>query len=136
MFLGCITQDMATILSSNVVAYLPKDVYLAKGSAVALYFGDRLSVDLIVHRFPALRDLRQGSTVKGYPDKIADCIGIAFFCRYPYLRLDADIIAMKSTFFYDQSKTDFTHGISSLRLLTNFLSAVHNSDSISFATAI
>lgn len=46
MFLRCITQDMATILNSNVVAYLPKGVYLAGGSAVALYFNHRLSVDL------------------------------------------------------------------------------------------
>ena len=46
MFLRCITQDMATILNSNIVAYLPKGVYLAGGSAVALYFNHRLSVDL------------------------------------------------------------------------------------------
>ena len=46
MFLRCITQDMAAILNSNVIAYLPKHVYLAGGSAVALYFGHRLSVDL------------------------------------------------------------------------------------------
>ena len=46
MFLRCITQDMATILTGNVVAYLPKGVYLAGGSAVALYFSHRLSVDL------------------------------------------------------------------------------------------
>ena len=36
---------MAAILNSDVVAYLPKDVYLANGTAVALYFGHRLSVD-------------------------------------------------------------------------------------------
>ena len=35
MFLRCITQDMAAILNSNVIAYLPKHVYLAGGSAVA-----------------------------------------------------------------------------------------------------
>lgn len=46
MFLRCITEDMAAILSSKVVGYLPKDVYLAGGTAVALYFGHRLSVDL------------------------------------------------------------------------------------------
>ena len=46
MFLRCITQDMAAILNSDVVAYLPRDVYLAGGTAVALYFGHRLSVDL------------------------------------------------------------------------------------------
>ena len=46
MFLRCITQDMAAILNSDVIAYLPKNVYLAGGSAVALYFGHRLSVDL------------------------------------------------------------------------------------------
>jgi len=46
MFLRCITQDMAAILNSDVISYLPKDVYLAGGSAVALYFGHRLSVDL------------------------------------------------------------------------------------------
>ncbi|MEA3417348.1 MAG: nucleotidyl transferase AbiEii/AbiGii toxin family protein [Thermodesulfobacteriota bacterium] len=46
MFLRCITQDMAAILNSNIITYLPKHVYLAGGSAVALYFGHRLSVDL------------------------------------------------------------------------------------------
>jgi len=37
---------MAAILNSDVIAYLPKKVYLAGGSAVALYFGHRLSVDI------------------------------------------------------------------------------------------
>lgn len=46
MFLKCITEDMAAILGSNVVACLPKGVYLAGGSAVALYFNHRLSDDL------------------------------------------------------------------------------------------
>jgi predicted nucleotidyltransferase component of viral defense system len=46
MFLRCITEDMAAILSSSLLGYLPKDVYLAGGTAVALYFGHRLSVDL------------------------------------------------------------------------------------------
>jgi len=46
MFLRCITQDMAAILNSEVIGYLPKDVYLAGGTAVALYFGHRLSFDL------------------------------------------------------------------------------------------
>ena len=46
MFLRCITQDMAAILNSNAIACLPKDVYLAGGTAVALYFGHRLSIDL------------------------------------------------------------------------------------------
>lgn len=46
MFLRCITEDMAAILSSKVIDYLPKDVYLAGGTAVALYFGHRLSMDL------------------------------------------------------------------------------------------
>ena len=46
MFLRCITQDMAAILNSDVVACLPKDVYLAGGTAVALYFGHRVSIDL------------------------------------------------------------------------------------------
>jgi predicted nucleotidyltransferase component of viral defense system len=46
MFLRCITQDMAAILNSEVIDYLPKDVYLAGGTAVALYFGHRLSFDL------------------------------------------------------------------------------------------
>lgn len=46
MFFRCITQDMAAILKSDVIAFLPKNVYLAGGSAVALYFGHRLSVDL------------------------------------------------------------------------------------------
>lgn len=46
MFLRCITQDMAAILKSEVIDYLPKDVYLAGGTAVGLYFGHRLSVDL------------------------------------------------------------------------------------------
>ena len=46
MFLRCITQDMAAILNSEVIGYLPKDVYLAGGTAIALYFGHRLSFDL------------------------------------------------------------------------------------------
>lgn len=46
MFLRCITQDMAAILNSEVIGCLPKGVYLAGGTAVALYFGHRLSVDL------------------------------------------------------------------------------------------
>lgn len=46
MFLRCITQDMAAILNSEVIDYLPKDVYLAGGTAAALYFGHRLSFDL------------------------------------------------------------------------------------------
>ena len=46
MFLRCITQDMAAILNSEVIDYLPKDAYLAGGTAVGLYFGHRLSVDL------------------------------------------------------------------------------------------
>ena len=46
MFLRCITQDMAAVLSSKVIGYLPKDAYLAGGTAVALYFGHRLSIDL------------------------------------------------------------------------------------------
>ena len=46
MFLRCLTQDMAAILNSEVIGYLPKGVYLAGGTAVALYFGHRLSVDL------------------------------------------------------------------------------------------
>ena len=46
MFLRCITQDMAAILNSEMIGYLPKDAYLAGGTAVALYFGHRLSVDL------------------------------------------------------------------------------------------
>lgn len=46
MFLRCITQDMAAILNSEVIGCLPKGVYLAEGTAVALYFGHRLSVDL------------------------------------------------------------------------------------------
>lgn len=46
MFLRCITQDMAAILNSEVIDYLPKDVYLSGGTAVALYFGHRLSFDL------------------------------------------------------------------------------------------
>lgn len=45
MFLRCITQDMAAILNSEVIDYLPKDVYLAGGTAAGLYFGHRLSVD-------------------------------------------------------------------------------------------
>ena len=46
MFLRCITQDMAAVLSSKVIGYLPKDAYLTGGTAVALYFGHRLSIDL------------------------------------------------------------------------------------------
>lgn len=46
MFLRCITPDMAAILTSELIRHLPKDVYLAGGTAIALYFGHRLSIDL------------------------------------------------------------------------------------------
>lgn len=46
MFLRCITPDMAAILNSELIRHLPKDVYLAGGTAIALYFGHRLSIDL------------------------------------------------------------------------------------------
>jgi len=46
VFFRCITQDMGAILNSEVISCLPKNVYLAGGTAVALYFGHRLSVDL------------------------------------------------------------------------------------------
>ena len=47
MFLRCITQDMATILNSEVIEYLPRDVYLAGGTAVGLYFGHDSDFDRI-----------------------------------------------------------------------------------------
>jgi len=34
MFLRCITQDMATILNSNIVDYFPKGVYLAVNKGI------------------------------------------------------------------------------------------------------
>ncbi len=37
---------MAAILNSELIRHLPKDVYLAGGTAIALYFGHRLSIDL------------------------------------------------------------------------------------------
>jgi hypothetical protein len=37
---------MAAILTSELIRHLPKDVYLAGGTAIALYFGHRLSIDL------------------------------------------------------------------------------------------
>jgi len=46
MFLRCITPDMAAILNSELIRHLPKDVYLAGGTAIALNFGHRLSIDL------------------------------------------------------------------------------------------
>lgn len=46
MFFRCITENMAAILNSKVFDYLPKDTYLAGGTAVALYMGHRLSFDL------------------------------------------------------------------------------------------
>ena len=46
MFFRCITKDMASILNSVIIECLPADTYLAGGTAIALYFGHRLSVDL------------------------------------------------------------------------------------------
>ncbi len=37
---------MAAILNSEIIECLPSDTYLARGTAIALYFGHRLSVDL------------------------------------------------------------------------------------------
>ncbi|MDM8556786.1 nucleotidyl transferase AbiEii/AbiGii toxin family protein [Desulfococcaceae bacterium HSG7] len=46
MFFRCITKDMAAILNSEIIECLPADTYLAGGTAIALYFGHRLSIDL------------------------------------------------------------------------------------------
>lgn len=46
MFLRCITKDMGAILKSDIFQHCPSNIYLAGGTAVALYFGHRLSVDL------------------------------------------------------------------------------------------
>jgi hypothetical protein len=46
MLFRCITEDMAAILNSELFDHLPKDTYLAGGTAVALYMGHRLSFDL------------------------------------------------------------------------------------------
>ncbi len=46
MFFRCITPDMATILRSDFMKSLPDGAYMAGGTAVALYFGHRISVDI------------------------------------------------------------------------------------------
>jgi len=46
VFFRCITPDMATILKSDVMNALPQQTYMAGGTAAALYFGHRLSVDI------------------------------------------------------------------------------------------
>jgi len=46
MFLRCITKDMGAILKSDIFRHCPPNIYLAGGTAIALYFGHRLSVDL------------------------------------------------------------------------------------------
>jgi hypothetical protein len=46
MFFRCITPDMATILKSDFMNVLPRQTYMAGGTAVALYFGHRLSVNI------------------------------------------------------------------------------------------
>ena len=46
MFFQCITSDMAAILKNTFFQTLPKQTYLAGGTAVALHLGHRLSVDL------------------------------------------------------------------------------------------
>ena len=46
MFFRCITADMAAILKNPFLRELPPQTYLAGGTAVALYLGHRLSIDL------------------------------------------------------------------------------------------
>lgn len=46
MFFRCITPTMDAILNSAIIEHLPSDSYLAGGTAIALYHGHRLSVDL------------------------------------------------------------------------------------------
>ncbi len=46
MFFRCITTDMAAILKHPFMRDLPPQTYLAGGTAVALYLGHRLSIDL------------------------------------------------------------------------------------------
>ena len=41
----CLTNDMEAILKSPVTSYFPPETYLAGGTAVALYFNHRLSID-------------------------------------------------------------------------------------------
>ncbi len=45
MFFRCITANMAAILKNPVLKDLPRQTYLAGGTAVALHLGHRLSVD-------------------------------------------------------------------------------------------
>lgn len=46
MFFRCITPDMAAILKNDFMNSLPRQTYMAGGTAAALYFGHRLSVDI------------------------------------------------------------------------------------------
>lgn len=46
MFFRCITSDMAAILAHPVLKELPESTYLAGGTAIALRYGHRISVDV------------------------------------------------------------------------------------------
>jgi len=54
---------MAAILNSEVFDYLPKDTYLAGGTAVALYMGHRLSFDLDLFTPKAFDSLALSATI-------------------------------------------------------------------------
>jgi len=65
MFLGCITKDMGAILKSDIFWHCPPNIYLAGGTAVALYFGHRLSVDLDFFTDEEFDSLSLSSTISG-----------------------------------------------------------------------
>jgi len=56
---------MGAILKSDIFRYCPPNIYLAGGTAVALYFGHRLSVDLDFFTDDEFDSLSLSSTISG-----------------------------------------------------------------------
>jgi len=69
MFLRCITKDMGAILKSDIFWHCRPNIYLAGGTAVALYFGHRLSVDLDFFTDEEFDSMSLSSTVSGVCEK-------------------------------------------------------------------
>lgn len=64
MFFRCITPDMAAILRSVFLKSLPENTYMAGGTAVAMYFGHRRSIDIDLFTPHAFDSLQMFSRLK------------------------------------------------------------------------
>jgi len=73
MFFRCITPDMAAILRSDFMKSLPGGTYMAGGTAAALYFGHRMSVDIDLFTPDTFDSLRIFSLLK---EAFQDCFSV------------------------------------------------------------